>query len=96
MYPVSVTPFSFLTSLVLAISLTFFYTIYQLWKKPLYRLSTPIQVYLMVAVEVVVVLLWITTFITMLLRKGKNFRKLFETPPYHTWVVAAAAAVLEV
>ena len=33
--------------------------------------------------------LWTATFITMLMPKGKNYRRLFEKPPYAEFWIAA-------
>ena len=45
--------------------------------------------------ELVMMALWIASFITMLLPKGKDFRNLFDRPPHIVWDVAIAVAVVE-
>ena len=46
--------------------------------------------------EFIMMALWTASFITMLLPKGKDFRLLFNKPPYVEWDVAVALAALEV
>ena len=51
--------------------------------------------FLRIVSELVMMALWIASFITMLLPKGKDFRNLFDSPPHIVWVVAIAIAVVE-
>ena len=51
--------------------------------------------FLRIVAELVMMALWIASFITMLLPKGKDFRNLFDTPPHIVWDIAVAIAVVE-
>ena len=55
----------------------------------------PAKVYVLALLELIFVGLWCATFVSMLLKKGKGFKKLFDRPPYETWDVGAALAVCE-
>lgn len=56
---------------------------------------SPAKVYVLALLESIFVGLWCATFVSMLLKKGKDFKKLFVRPPYETWDVGAALAVCE-
>jgi len=45
--------------------------------------------------EWVLIGFWSAAFITMLLNKGKDFKLLFDKPPYTEWIVAAVLAAIE-
>ena len=51
--------------------------------------------FLRIMSEFIMMALWIASFITMLLPKGKDFRVLFDKPPHIVWGVAIAIAILE-
>ncbi|KAK0511757.1 hypothetical protein JMJ35_006330 [Cladonia borealis] len=51
--------------------------------------------FLRIISEFIMMALWIASFITMLLPKGKDFRVLFDKPPHIVWGVAIAIAILE-
>ena len=49
-----------------------------------------------VVFEFVMMALWAAAFVTMLLPKGKDFRLLFNKPPYAEWDVAVVLAAFQV
>ncbi|KAL6716908.1 hypothetical protein ACLMJK_004820 [Lecanora helva] len=51
--------------------------------------------FMRVIAEFVLIALWSATFATMLLPKGKDFKLLFERPPYAEWDVAACLSAFE-
>lgn len=50
---------------------------------------------LRILVELLILGLWTTTFVCMLLPKGKDFRHAFDKPPYGTWGAGAAVAFVQ-
>ena len=45
--------------------------------------------------ELIIIALWSGAFVTMLLPKGKDFRLLFQRPPFVQWDCAAVLAAIE-
>lgn len=39
---------------------------------------------------------WVATFITMCLGKGKDYKHLFDTPPYTAWVCSLVLVIFEI
>ena len=58
-------------------------------------LSTYLVHFLRVLFELILIALWCAAFVTMLLPKGKDFRLLFNRPPYVQWNCAAVFAAIE-
>lgn len=58
-------------------------------------LSTYLFHVLRVLYEFLLIALWCAAFVTMLLPKGKDFRLLFDKPPYVQWDCAAVFAAIE-
>jgi len=50
---------------------------------------------LKILVEFLILGLWTTTFVCMLLPKGRDFRHAFDKPPYGTWDAGAAVACVQ-
>lgn len=48
-----------------------------------------------ILVEVLMIGLWTTTFVCMLLPKGKDFKYAFVRPPYTTWAAGVVIACAE-
>ena len=61
-----------------------------------HKTSTPVGGFILrfwrIILEFVMIAVWSASFITMLLPKGKDYRKLFNSPPYAEWDVAAVIA----
>ena len=51
--------------------------------------------FLRIVSEFIMMALWIASFITMLLPKGKDYRDLFDKPPHIVWDIAIAITILE-
>ena len=45
--------------------------------------------------EVLLCGFWIATFITMMLPKGKDFKHMFDQPPYTSWIFSILCAAME-
>jgi len=45
-------------------------------------------------IELIIMVLWGTTLVTMTLPKGKDFKHLFDEPPYWKWSIAVVLAIL--
>ncbi|KAK3177000.1 hypothetical protein OEA41_008326 [Lepraria neglecta] len=52
--------------------------------------------FMRVVFEFVMMALWAAAFVTMLLPKGKDFRLLFNKPPYAEWDIAVVLAAFQV
>jgi len=50
---------------------------------------------LRILLEFILLAFWAAAFVTMLLPKGKDFKLLFEKPPYVEWDCAVALAAIE-
>lgn len=59
------------------------------------RLKVVVLKWLKILVEFVMMGLWTTTFVCMLLPKGKDFKYAFVKPPYGTWDAATALACIQ-
>ena len=53
-----------------------------------------VMVYFFTVVESIIAIVWATAAIAMCLPKGKDYKKLFDTPPYEVWISAIVLALL--
>ena len=58
-------------------------------------LSTYLIYFVRVLSDFILIALWCAASVTMLLPKGKDFRLLFDRPPYVQWDCAVVLAVIE-